>query len=285
MNEQPQPSNQSQSPLGRLYELLEVLRPDFEGQDEVAPSEVGARAELAELLEKYPHLIDVWHEIARVDDLLGEAITDVAVPEGLKDRLIEAVHDPKRMSADKVLAGKSSGERRFAKTRVVATVLAASLLLMASIAWWFASSSPRAWNENQVLTIAAGHFAKETSVSAKDLSASLSESERTLLQQYVPSEDVLQPSVATWEKVDDFLGRSAVVYRFDDRQGNQAALFVIRQDQPVTGLVDRPPHRPQLMTAGRVAGAWQSDGLLYVLVSSGGENGWRSLLVPDRPMT
>ncbi|MGD9126680.1 MAG: hypothetical protein PVH19_04805 [Planctomycetia bacterium] len=276
MNDQLQ--NPSQPPE-RLYELLEVLRPDA-GECGDGAQQDAAREELAELLEKNPRLIETWHEIARVDDLLCEAVQDVAVPTGLPMRILDSLQHKQRRAS-----GRSSEVPRFSRMRLIASALAVSILVAGGIVWWFAANNSNRWNEDQVLSVASNYFTQETPASARDFSSNLTKEDRELLRQYVPSEDVLKPDTVTWEVAGDFLGRRAVVYRFEDRHGNRAALFVVQQDQSVTGLLDRPPRRPRSMTGGRSAGAWQSDGLLYVLVSSGDERTWRSLLVPARPVT
>lgn len=245
-----------------------------------------ARKELTELLEKHPNLIDsrlidTWHEIARVDDLLGEAVQDVAVPEYLQQQILSAVHAHK----SSVRAKASLYKRRANRLWMVAIVASLAVLIAVFSIKWFMVDSFSGLQKEQLLTSASSCFAEGASPLAKSLSGPLSEKEQKMLDHFVPSEDVLSPNAATWESVSEIFDSPAVVYRFEDQHGNRAALFVVCQSRPVAGLIDRPPRRPQLTTAGRSVGAWQSDGLLYVLVSSGDKNAWRSLLVPQRPVT
>lgn len=276
MNHEPlSPSRANQ----RLHELLEVLRPDFGEREEDAQQDA-AREELAELLEKQPHLIEVWHEIARIDDMVSEAVQDVVVSERFKLRLWDSIQSHKSF-----LTKAQRYRRRARQLNLAFLVIGASVLVVMLVAWHFMPDRFGDWQKNQVLSVASEFFDKGPSPSAQDFSVDLTDEMRAIVESYTPSEDVLQPSKATWEVVDDFLGRRAMVYRFKDSRGNRAALLVVQQEKPVVGLIDRPPRRPHLMTAGHTVGAWQSDGLLYVLVSSGNENAWRSLLVPERPVT
>ena len=280
-------NNQNPNPIEppeRLYELLEVLRPDVEEQGDGAQQDA-AREELAELLEKHPALIEVWHEIARVDDLMAEAVQDVAVPEGLQLRILDSLQHKRRH-----VSGSMPITRRFFQLRWVASVLATSILVACFIAWWFSpTEKPEPLTENQVLMAALNCFEKEASPSAK-LFTSLTKEEQTILDRYPPPHDDIDigslPEGATWELVDDFLGRRALVCRFKDKDGNRVALFVVPdQGEPVAGLTNRPPRHPCLMTAGRTAGAWRLDNNLYVLVSAGDETAWRSVFKPARPVT
>lgn len=244
-----------------------------------------AREELTELLEKNPHFlkhaVELWPEIARVDSLISDAVRDVAVPEGFRLRLLDSIQ------AHKATFGKTQKlyKRRAWQLSLVATVIAASISVVMLAFQYFLHDHAGNWQKDQVLSVASKLFSEDPSASAKDLSLPRSEKEQAILDKHIASEDVLEPNAATWEVVDRFRGSRAVIYRFEDEHGNRAALFVVQQSKPVAGLIDRPPRRPQLMTAGNTAGAWQSDGLVYVLVSSGGEDAWRSLLVPQRPVT
>ena len=272
-------------PPERLYELLEVLRPDVEEQGDGAQQDA-AREELAELLEKHPALIEVWHEIARVDDLMAEAVQDVAVPEGLQLRILDSLQHKRRR-----VPGSMPITRRFFQFRWVASVLVASIAVVCIVAWWFGTpEKPEPLTENQVLMAALNCFEQEASPSAKLLTAPRTKEEQAILDRYPPPYDDIDirqlPENATWELVDDFLGRQALVCRFKDKDGNRLALFVVPdQEEPVTGLTNRPPRHPCLMTAGRTAGAWRLDNNLYVLVSAGDETAWRSIFKPARPVT
>ena len=303
-------NHQLPSPHERLYELLEVLRPDFDKHEEAA-QEGGwsdgdislnaeqarrlkrgddldeAREELAELLEKHPNLIDArlidtWYEIARADDLLGEAVQDVAVPEHLQQQILAAIDSHKS-----VVQAKASSYKWFAnRFNAVAAGLAVVASIVTMVAWWMLADPFGGLQKDQVLAAASKCFADGPSPSAESLSGPQSPETKGILKNFAPGEDVLSPDAATWERVDyKIFDSPAIVYRFKDEHGNEAALFVIREPRAVKGLINRPPQRPQLMTAGRSIGAWQSDGLVYVLVSSGNEDAWRSLLVPQRPVT
>ena len=63
------------------------------------------------------------------------------------------------------------------------------------------------------------------------------------------------------------MGRGAVAYDLPSRRG-KATLYVA--NRTVTGLPPFPPQRePALSTGGNFVAAWQSCGLLYVLVVKG----------------
>jgi len=87
-----------------------------------------------------------------------------------------------------------------------------------------------------------------------------------------------------WRRVDGFLDTNGVAYDLVSDGATRATLYVV--NRTVAGLPDSPSVRPDLTTAGCSVSAWQSGGLLYVLVVRGGPRTYRSFLnLPHGPVT
>ena len=80
------------------------------------------------------------------------------------------------------------------------------------------------------------------------------------------SPDIARFTKVRWRKVESFLEGGAVAYDLPSR-GGRATLYVT--NCTIAGLPPFPPPLPSLSTGGNSAAAWQSDGLLYVLVVQG----------------
>jgi hypothetical protein len=90
-----------------------------------------------------------------------------------------------------------------------------------------------------------------------------------------------------WQWVAKSVAKSGVVYDLgQDPHGpvarSGAVLFVIKGTRP--DLPSSAPRTPQSTTAGYAIGAWQSGGLMYVLVVRGNEQAYEKLLHPVRPL-
>ena len=88
-----------------------------------------------------------------------------------------------------------------------------------------------------------------------------------------PSRDVNLFAQTSFRDISGFLGFDGVAYDMTNRLGAVATLYVVKCDGiVVTGLRSPPPsYRNTHGTQGCRSVAWQSDGLLYVLVVHGSE--------------
>jgi hypothetical protein len=80
------------------------------------------------------------------------------------------------------------------------------------------------------------------------------------------SADIARFANVRWRRVESFANGEAVAYDLPSRRG-KATLYVA--NRTVAGLPPFPPPLPSLSTGGNSAAAWQSGGLLYVLVVQG----------------
>jgi hypothetical protein len=88
-----------------------------------------------------------------------------------------------------------------------------------------------------------------------------------------------------WRRLNDFLGCSGVVYELPGPTGTDAVLYVVACKN-TKGLGQSPESpRDAIMTSGCCASAWQENGLLYVLVVKGNQSNYQQYLeLPSSPV-
>jgi hypothetical protein len=91
-----------------------------------------------------------------------------------------------------------------------------------------------------------------------------------------PDFDVRHFPTIRWRSIRSFLGRRGVAYDIGGPGTPRASLYVVQC--AVSGLPSAVPPQPASTTRGLAIGAWQRDGLLYVLVVEGGPGIYRQLL-------
>ena len=92
----------------------------------------------------------------------------------------------------------------------------------------------------------------------------------------------------SFRRISGFLGCDGVAYDMTNRLGTEATLYVVKCDGVVVpGLPSAPPsYRNTHGTQGCRSAAWQSGGLLYVLVVAGSEKRtYESFLPIPGPVT
>jgi hypothetical protein len=75
----------------------------------------------------------------------------------------------------------------------------------------------------------------------------------------------------------------AVVYKL--RTGPKRTTLFVMRSATMTGLPASPDMTPQHNTEGVCVGAWQTEGLVFVLVMEGSVHDYRSLLSDPLPIT
>jgi hypothetical protein len=194
-----------------------------------------------------------------VDIRLTQAFRDVAVPEGLAERLLAG------------LAVKRPRSRRWLLVGGGLLAVAASLLL----AVWLGGPRNECYSKECAIDQAIQAFG-----------AGFTQPSHLLTNQSAPTAYPLSPWVrqfpgTRWRHVDDFLGCSGVVYELSGPGGTRAALFVVARDD-VNGVGTAPAFQLPRSTGGFCASAWQEDGLLYVLVVEGDRSSYGRYLNPPR---
>jgi hypothetical protein len=202
-----------------------------------------------------------------VDACLTKAIRDVAVPEGLAERLLAglAVERPRRRSRRWVL---------------LAGGLAATAATMLLAVWLGGYNA---------LPPVSAESAREEAIQL--FGAAANQPGCLLANGNAPagfpfSSYVLSVPGTKWRCLNNFfLGRSGAVYDLLGPAGARAALYVVACNNPV-GLGQSPESsRDVIMTSGCCASAWQEGGLLYVLVVQGDRSNYEQYLkLPSSPV-
>jgi hypothetical protein len=146
--------------------------------------------------------------------------------------------------------------------------LAASIL--AATGLWTAFRSPAAPASGEVTTEAAVWFER-----LADHWLPIAEAPANLP---LPSAIVGNPR--GWQALSKTVARRGVVYSLAEGAKSRAVLFVLSAKRP--GLPGAAPLTPQSATGGLTISAWQSQGLVYVLVVEGDERAYRRFLNPGR---
>ncbi|MBN1591474.1 MAG: hypothetical protein JW888_18315 [Pirellulales bacterium] len=290
MSENPQRMKHESSPEQRTFEAIELA-----GRARVEASDPASR-QFAALLAARPELAQLCERSARLDETLGCVFRDVPVPEGLLQRILSRLEEAQTEDPDgPVLAapGRSAsssrntdvlpGKRLSRRWWIAGTtgVVAASVLIAGMLCLW-TSNGPTSAQE--VLHEAMNRFVATDAAPGELISAETLAS-NPLLASHPFSDDIRRLPRTRWRKVEDFLGGSAVAYEMTGWGGTRATLFVLPCRHQIDGLRAKPAHHSNLATGGKAAGAWQTDGLLYVLVVEGDERAYRRFLDPGRPLT
>ncbi|HEY1785223.1 MAG TPA: hypothetical protein VGG30_06720 [Pirellulales bacterium] len=261
----------------RFHDEIDACRPGSRDLDEPEMSQ------LAEALAHDPQLRSRYDALQRLDARLVEAFAAVPVPAGLAARLIAGVQNnaglleaPAPSTAPLVVAApapqtiplSASPARRAIPRRRVLAALAASLLVATGL--WAAFRGPSAPAAGEVTTEAAEWFA-----GLADQWQPIAEAPAKL-----PLPAAIVGNPRGWQTVSKAVARRGVVYSLAQGPKARAVLFVLSARRP--GLPAAPPLAPQSTTGGLTISAWQSQGLVYVLVVEGDERAYRRFLQPGR---
>ena len=270
----------------RLAEAIEACRP---GSDDL--SDPGL-AFLAGHLAADPALREAFERLKRLDASLAEAFQDVPVPEGLAGQIAA------RLAATLGRQSTSVGEQHLGATaapepiaevpkprrRVSRRWLLAGAGSLAAVAASAAVALLVLWPEGEALTPA------QVCQTAEDYFEGDWDQQGQFAAQVQPPDaypagadfDVRRFPQMRWRPVRDFLGHRGAAYDLTPPGARRATLYVVKCTVP--GLPTVPPLRPTRATGNRSVGAWQTGGLLHVLVVEGGRQTYRDFL-PRRTWT
>lgn len=265
----------------RLVEAMEACRP---GSDDL--SDPGL-ASLAERLAAGGELKDMFDRLQQVDGSLGEAFRDVPVPDGLADRIAA------RLSATGEAPAASSDERDIGGAAPSSPIAEADKRPRRLSRGWLlgAAGSVAVMAASVVVAIVVLRPTSSTLTASEVWDGAIvffvddKDKDGKLVAETAPPEDYpaapdLEPSLLPamrWRRVGDFLGLEGVAYDLRRPGGApRATLYVLKCQVP--GLGAEPPLKPSRTTRNCSVGAWQTDGLLYVLVVEGGRRVYEDFL-------
>jgi hypothetical protein len=258
----------------RRQSMVEALELAGRGRDDFSDP---SPTPLDIMLAAHPEFAELHRTSVRLDEMLGRAVRDVTVPEGLEERILSRL-DEARSQRDAIASSPSRLPiGRSSRRWLVASVgVAAASLLLAALVGLGAFS--RQYTADEILDEAVNQFIAGDNLPAGPVSAEV-------LASYPPSRDVRCLPNMRCRGLDNFLGCQAMAYKLTAWDGESGTLFVLSWKRPISGLDALPPDCPRPATGGAAAGAWQADGMVYVLVVQGDERVYRSFFEPARPLT
>ena len=258
-----------------MKKAIDACRP--EAEDVRLPE----MSELAEALEHDPRARRWFERSRQWDAAVGEAFRDVAVPEGLAARLLDAVQDaggtssvgdgpePLKSSNESVpFALESHCARRWSGRRVAAVLAGVA----AVAACWLA-----------LVRIGGEDVISEETISG-EVALWIGQLQRNgwrddlgdpALRDY-PLDRCVRQLPRRWSPVRTRYDAHAVAYDLAGPGRAMAVVFCIRNPNGRSSLASIPTRIPS--TGGMVIGAWQRDGRVYVLAVRGDERRYRSLV-------
>jgi hypothetical protein len=245
-------------------------------RDEIEACRPGSRdidePEMSQLADALSHDSRVrlqYETVQRLDARVKDAFADVPVPAGLADRLLAGLNQPspKETASEVVPLSLSANRDRFISRRRMIVSVAAAILLSAGI--WLLRS-PSVPTGGEVTSEAAQWFTQ-----LADLWQPIAQAPADLA---LPSAIAGDPR--GWQSVAKTIARKGIVYRLTQGAEGRAVLYVLSAKR--AGLSATLPLNPQSSTGGLSIGAWQSQGLVYVLVVEGDQRAYRRFLRPGR---
>jgi hypothetical protein len=212
--------------------------------------------------------------LSRHDDRVTAALHEVELPGGLAARLLESVRSElavQPQQLDVACPSVANGGRRLSRRAVLVGVglaLAAALLVAVGV---FSPSRPQ-YTPAELMESTIGRYNAERS------SPPANQELETSPREFPLSEDVAFHE-ARWRWFDEaLLGGRGVAYDLSIGNGAfRGALYVM--EGSVEGLITSAPPAPTYPpTQGACAAAWQSGGLVYVLVVEGGGGEYQRFL-------
>ncbi|HTN75711.1 MAG TPA: hypothetical protein VL096_10715 [Pirellulaceae bacterium] len=261
----------------RLQELMEARLP---GTADLAAQFDASDLELLRAAANDPLLAAEMDRLAAWDASLSSAFDDVPVPVGLQARLLQSVTAEQNVTAAVVSSVTTEPTVQPAVPATVANVsrrrwltlamsLSAALLLVVGVSYW--SLSPR--------QIASDALLEETRAAVlngndADWNSNLALAPRDI---YRFDQATINAAPRRWRNLSLQHDRSAVAYDLAG-PGRKTALLVVLNAEHLQSDLSAFPGLPQSSTGGFCLGAWQRDGLIYLLVVEGPERRYQSFV-------
>jgi hypothetical protein len=291
----------------KIRQMIDACRP---GSDDVHAPDFAA---VAELIERDARSRRLYDRTQRLDIAIGAAFQDVEVPEGLAQRLLAAAVAAQRQSAEPIAddplpiepssselpasaafdterlsaapdstspaetivspASQSKSRKRFGWKSIAAGAgTLAAVAALALVAVFFLPRSPSEVSQDEIAKLAA-----EWTDAA--LLNQWNQNPAAAPAQKYPVDSSLRASVQSWQRLRTRYDSQAVVYSLAPIGQPYVLQVTVRTNEKFAVLAS-PPSRPFSTTGGLSIGAWQRDGVLYVLIVQGDERRYQSLLKP-----
>lgn len=229
--------------------------------------------EVARRVAADPQLAASFGRMQGLDQILANALSDVAVPEGLDTRLQALLKESPAAAEGASQNARSSGRVRALKLR----------LPRRRVLWAAAAAA---------LVLAAGTFYVRRSAVSVDEIVNAARSEELANSNWRSIKSAPKylglprrfARAVSWQPA-KLSGVTGAAYNFSSSPRQRAVLYVL--PRTIAGLPSSPPKWPQSQTGGQLIGAWESGGLVYVLVVSGPASGprYRNLVAtPTSPL-
>ncbi len=256
----------------RKRELIEAMESCRAFSDDLNDAQF---AELAAALGVDDVLRARFERLQRADAAIKAAFADVPVPADLAERVLRRLSETTIQPVDLItttlehaqeppallpLAAVAARQKFVSRRRVLAgfAVIAASAAVASAI--WLHSHHAPSLTPGQVIETAMDFFARDKASPGERVGSVAPPGDFPI------SADIARFTDVRWRRVERFAEGDAVAYDLPSRSG-KATLYVSKCT--VAGLPPYPPAQPALSTGGNSAAAWQSGGLLYVLVVQG----------------
>jgi hypothetical protein len=253
----------------RTLEQIEACRP---GSDDLQLPEV---SDAGAGIDTDPSVHALYAKSQRYDTAVSRAMHEVAVPDGLADRLLARLatgrsaalaasanalttEDASEVAPPPCDASRAVGWSRRRLLTLVSTI-AATVVVGVSVARYLQSEP-----DTSVESLADMWLA--------ELDANWVAMNQAPRNYVVPA--AITAEATGWQRIPSVNRSLGVVYRLENPQAAIARLFVVRLAK--AGLPSSPPVKPQWTTGGRSIGYWQTGELTFVLVVEGNEDDYRS---------
>jgi hypothetical protein len=213
-------------------------------------------------------------QVSLHDAQVVTALHDVPVPGGLAARILTGVQAELAATPQKSEASNRAGikqNNRFSRRAALiasGAAVAAAVLIAVRV---FSPQRPEV-TPSELMETAIGRFNAERN-------ARLANHDMKSAPSAFPVSDEVVFHEARWRWIDDpMLGRRGVAHDLAVGQGAfRATLYVM--EGSIDGLITAPPPTPTYPpTQGACAAAWQSGGLVYVLVVEGGSDEYQRFI-------
>lgn len=244
----------------RHRELIEAMLPTS-GDWPASGLDATEAAELREAVANDPALAAELSRVQGWDAQLVAAMEDVPVPAGMSQRLLSAVRSTEPSTSEEQVVPAKRRESRVSR-RVwgagVVSVIATSLLIA-----FLLVPAPKTFVESATLI---DEMRLELPQLDDAWQASLADAPRT---EYRFDDVALAATPRRWRRLETSLDGQAIVYDISSPGRKRAFVVVMQAGQVESDMASFPSREPLSNTEGICLGAWQRNGLIYVLVVDG----------------